>query len=339
MKTRIALWGVGDRTDIYMKFHYFEQCEIVAFIDTYRYGYQYYGIEVHAPGDLRQIIAEIDYLLVSTYHFSEILYSCMEMGISREKIILTDIVHERLFKTDLDVVNKLSPLLYKAMQHNQYKMVKMNETDPFDENRLVGNGKYAKLEYMSDYFRFRTFELVAEEIKERHIEGELAEFGVFRGVFASLISEKLSERKIFLFDTFEGFEADEAKKEAESGHSDEEFEYAHTRTSVDIALDNMPYPKQCVVCQGFFPQSVTEEAEKTKYAFVSIDVDFEESIYEGLKFFYARLSEGGYIFIHDYNNPSLKGVKDAVRRYEQDMEITLKKLPLADWAGTLVIIK
>lgn len=339
MEKRLVLWGVGDRTDLYMKFNYFESCEIVAFIDSFKYGYEYYGSKVYPPDYLKQIINDINYLIISTYYYSEILSMCIAMGIPREKIILTDIVHEQLFKTDLNVIKSLSPMLYKAMQINQYKLIKMNETDSFDENRLVGRGKYSKQEYMSDYFRFRTFEFAAAEIIDKHIKGEVAEFGVFRGNFASLISEKFSDRKIFLFDTFEGFEPNEAKKESELGYSDEEFEYAHTRTSTSTALDNMPYPQQCELCKGYFPQSITEEAEKTKFAFVSIDVDFEDSIYEGIKFFYARLNEGGYIFIHDYNNSSLKGVRKAVQRYEQNEKVFLKKVPIADWAGTLVIVK
>lgn len=339
MKKKIVLWGIGDRTDLYMKFNYFESCQIAAFIDSYKHGYEYYGIKVYAPDYLKQIIDDIDYLIISTYYYSEILSSCMEMGISRGKIVLTDIVHEPLFRTDFNVVKSLSPMLYKAMQLNQYKLIKMNGTDSFDENRLVGRGKYSRQEYMSDYFRFRTFELAAAEIKDRHIKGEVAEFGVFRGNFASLISEKFPDRKMFLFDTFEGFEPNEAKKEAESGYSNKEFEYAHTRTSANTALDNMPHPQQCVVCKGYFPQSITKEVEKTKFAFVSIDVDFEDSIYEGIKFFYTRLNEGGYIFIHDYTNSSLKGVRKAVQRYEQDENVFLRKVPLADWAGTLVIVK
>lgn len=339
MKKKLALWGIGDRTDLYMKFNYFESCEIKAFIDSYKFGYEYYGIKVYSPDYLKQIINDIDYLIISTYYYSEILNSCMKMGIPRGKILLTDIVHEPLFSTDLDVIKVLSPMLYKAMQNNQYKLIKMNGTDSFDENRLIGRGKYSKQEYMSDYFRFRTFEFAAAEVKAGNIKGEVAEFGVFRGNFASLISEKFPDRKIFLFDTFEGFEPNEAKREAKSGCSDEEFEYAHTRTSTNTALDNMPYPQQCVLCKGFFPQSITEEAEKTKFAFVSIDVDFEDSIYEGIKFFYPRLNENGYIFIHDYNNSFLKGVRKAVQRFEQDEKVLLKKIPIADWAGTLIIVK
>jgi len=129
--------------------------------------------------------------VVATQYFSEVYSLCMQMHIPKEKIILTDIVDEDLFRMDFDVINAISPLLYQSMRINQYKFMKMNGTDSFDKNRLVGNGKYAHSGYMSDYFRFRTFEFVAEEIMQNQVEGDLAEFGVFRGAFASLISEKL----------------------------------------------------------------------------------------------------------------------------------------------------
>jgi len=73
--------------------------------------------------------------------------------------------------------------------------------------------------------------------------------------------------------------------------------------------------------------------------FVSIDVDMEQPVYDGLKFFYPRLQQGGYIFIHDYNSAYLVGVKKAVLRYELDLGTKLNKVPIADRAGTLVIVK
>lgn len=339
MKKKIVLWGLGERLNRYLKFDYFNNCEILAFIDTYKKDGSFYGKSIYAPDILPRLIDEIDFIVITTQCFSEIYALCMQMHIPKEKIILTDIVNEEMFHIDVNAINSISPKLYQSMRVNQYKMIKMNGTDSFDENRLVGNGKYANAVYMSDYFRFRTFEFVADEILQNQVEGALAEFGVFRGTFSSLISEKFRDRKIFLFDTFEGFDKEEARRETEAGHSDEEFEYAHTCTSEDMALRNMPYPERCVICKGLFPESITEEAEETRYAFVSIDVDFEDSIYEGINFFYQRLNEGGYIFVHDYINPNLKGVKMALQRYEREENVRLKKVPLADWAGTLVIVK
>ena len=100
----------------------------------------------------------------------------------------------------------------------------------------------------------------------------------------------------------------------------------------------MPYPDKCKICKGFFPDT-TRDLKETKFAFVSIDVDFEQSIYEGLKFFYPRLNDGGMIFVHDYNNRYLEGVKVAVHRYENEIGIKLKKVPLADEGGTVIVVK
>lgn len=78
--------------------------------------------------------------------------------------------------------------------------------------------------------------------------------------------------------------------------------------------------------------------ENRRFGFVSLDVDFEESTLNGLRFFYPRLIEGGYIFVHDYNHASLKGVKRAIERYESEIG-TLKKFPLPDSNGSLIITK
>lgn len=67
-------------------------------------------------------------------------------------------------------------------------------------------------------------------------------------------------------------------------------------------------------------------------------MDFWESIYAGLNYFYPRLLEGGYIFLHDYNS-GLQGVENAVDRYEREQGGALCKVPLCDANGTLVITK
>ena len=123
------------------------------------------------------------------------------------------------------------------------------------------------------------------------------------------------------------------------GRCNEMFVQYHADTSVKRMVDNLPFPQQCKICKGFFPESITEEAAKESYAFVSIDVDFEDSIYEGLNFFYPKLNEGGVIFLHDYNSVFLSGVKSAVKRYEDSLGYQLRKVPFADRAGTLVIMK
>ena len=98
----------------------------------------------------------------------------------------------------------------------------------------------------------------------------------------------------------------------------------------------MKYPDKCIIKQGYFPESL--DGLEDEFCFVSIDVDLEDSIYNGLKYFYPRMSAGGYIFIHDYNS-YLRGVKKAVKRYEKDTNTLLKKVPITDYDGSLVIVK
>jgi hypothetical protein len=45
------------------------------------------------------------------------------------------------------------------------------------------------------------------------------------------------------------------------------------------------------------------------------------------------------MFVHDYNNCFLFGVKSAVERYEQELGERLSKVPIADQGGTLIIYK
>ena len=48
------------------------------------------------------------------------------------------------------------------------------------------------------------------------------------------------------------------------------------------------------------------------------------------------MSAGGYLLLHDYNNPKLPGVKRALRRYEAEVG-RVRAVPLSDVNGTLVI--
>lgn len=184
--------------------------------------------------------------------------------------------------------------------------------------------------------RIKCFELAVKEIRKRNVEGNVAEVGVFRGEFAQYINRAFPDKKCYLFDTFDGFDADEALREVKAGNCTDAFVRAYKQTNVSIVLEKMQNIENLVMMQGFFPESLN--GLEDRFAFVSIDVDFEESIYQALCYFYARLNEGGYLFIHDYNS-NLLGVEAAVERFEKDMQVNLCKVPLCDANGTLVITK
>lgn len=339
MSKNIIIWGTGERAQNYMKYDYFGNCHIVAFIDSYKADIHFWGKKVYDPSELPKMLLTADYVVLASQFFCELYDQCLKLKVPKEKIIPTDYINEPFIYCDMEVIRMLSKQLYEDMLLNQYKLIKMNEKDLTDVGKLVGSGKFSHNTYMSDYFRYRTFEFVAEQIMTENIEGDLAEVGVFRGSFSALINEKFPERKLLLYDTFEGFGQEEAKKEITLGRCNKKFTEFHAATSVENVLKNLKHSEQCIIRKGFFPDTVTAEDRNRHYAFVSIDVDFEESIYECIYFFYPRLSDGGMMFIHDYNSSFLEGVKKSVGRYELNEHIRLKKVPLADRAGTLVIVK
>ena len=100
-------------------------------------------------------------------------------------------------------------------------------------------------------------------------------------------------------------------------------------------LSVLPHPERAVIRRGLFPQTA-EGLEGERFALVSLDADLEESTLSGLRWFLPRMSAGGYLLLHDYNNPKLPGVKRALRRYEAEAG-RVRAVPISDVNGTLVI--
>ncbi|MDR2407733.1 MAG: TylF/MycF family methyltransferase [Bacteroidales bacterium] len=194
--------------------------------------------------------------------------------------------------------------------------------------------------YHIDYPRYRTFELCADEVLRSNLRGAAAEIGVFRGGFSRIINKKFKSKTLYLFDTFESFDKKEYKKDSDSYKQTDLLFTADffSSTNVDLVLKNMYYPKNCIIKKGYFPDTA-KGLENEKFCFVSIDVDLYDPIYNSLEFFYPRLVNGGYLFIHEYNQQYFPGVNDAVKDYEKNSNTSLKKVPLADFGGTLIVSK
>ena len=184
-----------------------------------------------------------------------------------------------------------------------------------------------------DYIRLATLELVAHEINNKNLQGNVAEVGVYKGKFAQYINQYFPSRKLYLFDTFQGFDEKDIKAEIKLGLNNVGQNFSDT--SMDIVLKNMPFPEQCIIKKGFFPET-TEGIDDT-FVFVSLDTDLYEPIYKGLTYFYPRMVRGGYIFVHDVNNDSYKGAAKAVNQFAIEQQISF--LPLPDACGSAVLIK
>lgn len=186
-----------------------------------------------------------------------------------------------------------------------------------------------------DLIRISTLELMALELKENCMDKDaaVAELGVFRGEFAQHINRYFPDKKLYLFDTFEGFDSRDINVDANNLFSRGNQDFSNT--SVQLVLDKMKHKENCIVRKGFFPE--TSKELNTTFCFVSIDADLYQPIYDGLEYFYPRLCAGGGIMIHDYNNTHYQGAKAAVKEF--CMKYHVGYVCLADAGGTAVITK
>lgn len=113
-------------------------------------------------------------------------------------------------------------------------------------------------------------------VQENHIEGNVAECGGYRGDLAKFINKYFPDRKLYLFDTFEGFDHEDLDYEIENlseGFNACFFnEDIFKDTSVDIVKRKMSKVENVMIKNGFFPETAADIEDS--FCFVNLDMDF-----------------------------------------------------------------
>jgi O-methyltransferase len=151
----------------------------------------------------------------------------------------------------------------------------------------------ARIAKQNDPIRYGTVYLALEDVLKNKIPGAFAECGVYQGEMSKFVHEMGPERRLYLFDTFEGFDLKDSNT-----YSDNRFK----DTSVDRVMKYIGGSENIIVKKGYFPGSADGIANE-RFAFVMIDFDKYEPVLAALEIFYNLVNPGGYIFIHDYNSP------------------------------------
>lgn len=206
----------------------------------------------------------------------------------------------------------------------------------WDNWRKRGNMTPAldRLEQASaDKVRLYNFWFQVERLKREAVPGAFAELGVYKGETAELLHVLDPERPLYLFDTFEGFQAQDLALENSFGKSykpgffsDTELEAVQKRLGNSANLHYYP---------GYFPET-TQELPEQCYALVHLDADLYWPTLQACRYFYARLSPGGVLIVHDYNH-IWDGVRQALDEFNQTIPENL--IEVADRQGTVMIVK
>lgn len=243
-----------------------------------------------------------------------------------EKIIVTPVDE----KVNSSICNQIKELgiseskiivLYKSDE----LIKKVRKVSSYDEND-------PRVSWLREY---------SHSVYENDICGDVAECGVNRGDFSMYINDYFSDRKLYLFDTFEGFSDKDLATERNFGdkafieskfNSDNIF----CDSCVDEILERFTYPEKCEIRKGYFPETATG-LENEKFCFVNLDMDLYNPQLEGLRFFYDKMVTGGIILLHDYFNEDLPGVKRAVDKFISEREEQIKLVKIDDNCSIAII--
>ena len=246
----------------------------------------------------------------------------------------------KLFNTAFNAASYFLCKMYKMKNKRCIHLAYDMAYDMVDKNHCKTNYPHRPI----DYCRIRALELISSEIYRKNISGCVAEAGVRHGDFAKYMNQNFHDRKLYLYDTYEGFNKQEKLFEIENQYANERFfniiddcKGENADANMQIVRSKMKLAENCIFKKGLFPESAHDELGE-RFAFVSIDMDLYVPTLAALRFFIPRLSNGGYIFLHDYNHNEFRGVKSALEDYEKENSC-FSSFPLTDHGGTLVISK
>ncbi len=160
----------------------------------------------------------------------------------------------------------------------------------------------------------------------RHIPGDIAELGVYKGGTAYIIlkafetledSKANINKKLFLFDTFEGLpeHATLSSHEKNNIKNHDDFSKNSLESVKKLLYTSFDQKKNDIIFkQGFFPQSA-QNLESQNFSLVYLDGDLYQSMIDGLNFFYPKMSRGGIIIIDDYQSDCWPGTTKAVHEF------------------------
>ena len=138
---------------------------------------------------------------------------------------------------------------------------------------------YSRNEFFKDFANFHL---------EQNISGNIAECGVFQGETAKVLNECFSDKKLYLFDTFGGFDVRDI--EADRKLNNKNFNSGLynevgflSNTNIDLVMSKMMYPENCIIKVGFVPD--TFEGVDDTFCLVNLDMDLYAPMLAALRFF------------------------------------------------------
>ena len=177
--------------------------------------------------------------------------------------------------------------------------------------------------------------IIAELVQRTfHLEGHVAECGVFRGAtlvgLAYVLKRSGVPKRVLGFDSFQGFDERAVERDSELGDASyiEKESKLFKNASTDVVrrkLKLVGVSETVDLIPGYFNKTLKAYSSE-KFSFVHLDCDLYEPYKECLSFFYPRLSKGGVVLFDEYNDPVYKGCDQAVNEFLSDRPENLRAI-------------
>ena len=174
--------------------------------------------------------------------------------------------------------------------------------------------KSSKFDSISQVSKIETkilLELLQKTLRQ-NIEGDIVEFGCYRGDTSVLFQREIQEMKIlWLYDSFAGLPPKSEEDRSVAGDQFKSGELFVTKREVldKFKRQNLKLPK---VKKAFFEELDGDKDLPAKISFAFLDGDLYSSIKVSLNLIESKLQKGSIVAVHDYNNPELPGSARAV---------------------------
>lgn len=336
----ICIYGCGKVGKMFLEFvRKNDYCNVSFIIDEDTNLQEYCGIPVKQINLLTLYdFFNISKVIIATHNPAiarEMYNSVVAKGVSEKKIVFEKYVeydekiYNEKFKSERYMYDAVDLQLVGVPQFIEVK----NRYDDFSRLKsMFLRSESTRWGNLKDITRLIFLWTNLESVLAEN-SGAVAELGVFQGSTASVladVSEKY-DRKLYLFDTFEGFD------EKDLMGFDEKQKIEFDNTSLELVRKNVGNGEFIQYVRGYFPNSITCDIEKERFAFVHIDCDLYKPIKAGLEFFSERLDNKGLIIVHDYYSGYWEGAKQAVDEFLH--KYNFRKVILPDLCGSVALVK
>ncbi|MEO9323003.1 TylF/MycF family methyltransferase [Nocardioides sp. C4-1] len=242
-----------------------------------------------------------------------------------------------------NVTVRFEPRSYESYLWNLVRIatrdrdVRVVESGEFDaERRENGRDWPADAETMVGMKRLLNVRTCLESVLADGVPGDFIETGAWRGgtcIFARAVlkAHGVTDRTVWVADSFEGLPKPDGRFEADAG--DEHHTKIELAISTEQVEDNFRrydlLDDQVKLLVGWFDETLPA-APIEQIAVLRLDGDMYGSTIDALEPLYDKVAVGGYVIVDDYG--AVKGCAQAVHDFRESRGITDELHPI-DWAG------